>query len=72
MFSIASGYAAGTFGRQLAWIFLGGLAVFTFAIGLNQPKTEEPDPVLKIASSRPVDEETSFCPGTRRGNEERV
>jgi hypothetical protein len=68
MFSIASGYAAGTFGRQLAWIFLGGLAIFTFAIGLSQPKMEEPDPVLKIASSRPVDEETSLL---RNGEEER-
>jgi hypothetical protein len=68
MFSTASGYAAGTFGRQLAWIFLGGLAIFTFAIGLSQPKMEEPDPVLKIASSRPVDEETSLI---RNGEEER-
>jgi hypothetical protein len=68
MFSIASGYAAGTFGRQLAWIFLGGLAIFTFAIGLSQPKMEEPDPVLKIASSRPVDEETSLL---RNGEEAR-
>jgi hypothetical protein len=68
MFNIASGYAAGTFGRQLAWIFLGGLAVLTFAIGLSQPKMEEPDPVLKIASSRPVDEETSLL---RNGEEAR-
>ena len=68
MFSITSGYAAGTFGRQLAWIFLGGLAIFTFAIGLSQPKMEEPDPVLKTASSGPVDEETSLL---RNGEEER-
>ena len=60
MFSIASGHPAGTFGRQLAWVFLGGLAVFTFAIGLSQPKMEETDPILKIVNSRPVDEETSL------------
>jgi len=63
MFSIASGYPAGTFGRQLAWVFLGGFAVSTFAIGLSQPKMEGPDPILKIANSRPVDEETSLLGG---------
>jgi hypothetical protein len=68
MFSFAGGYPAGTFGRQLAWIFLGGLAVFTFAIGLTQPRMEEPDPILKIATSRPSDEETSLL---RNGEEER-
>ena len=71
MFSIASGYPAETFGRQLAWIFLGGLAVFTFAIGLSQPKMEEPDPILKIVNSRPVDEETSLL-GGQEGERERA
>jgi len=60
MFSIASKFAAGTVGRQLAWIFLGGLAVITFAVGLSQPEMEEADPVLKLADSQPVDEETSL------------
>lgn len=60
MSSIASRFAAGTVGRQLAWIFLGGLAVITFAVGLSQPEMEEADPVLKLADSRPVDEETSL------------
>jgi hypothetical protein len=60
MFSIASRFAAGTVGRQLAWIFLGGLAVLTFAVGLSQPEMEEADPVLKQANSGPVDEETSL------------
>jgi hypothetical protein len=60
LFSIASEFAAGTVGRQLAWIFLGGLAVITFAVGLSQPEMEEADPVLKLAESRPVDEETSL------------
>jgi hypothetical protein len=60
MFSIASGFAAGTIGRQLAWIFLGGLAVTTFVVGLSQPEMEEADPILKIGSSGPVDEETSL------------
>jgi len=58
MFSIASGFADGTIGRQLAWIFLGGLAVLTFAVGLSQPEMEEANPVLKQAGPRPVDEET--------------
>jgi hypothetical protein len=60
MFSIASGFAAGTVGRQLAWIFLGGLAVITFVVGLSQPEMEEADHVLKLANSGPVDEETSL------------
>jgi hypothetical protein len=60
MFSIASRFAARTVGRQLAWIFLGGLAVLTFAVGLSQPEMEEADPVLKQADSRPADEETSL------------
>ena len=58
MFSIASRFAAGTFGRQLAWIFLGGLAIVTFIVGLCQPEMEEADPVLKLVDSGPVDEET--------------
>jgi hypothetical protein len=58
MFSIASRFAAGTVGRQLAWIFLGGLAIITFAVGISQPEMEEADPVLKLADSRFVDEET--------------
>jgi hypothetical protein len=60
MFSIASRFAAGTVSRQLAWIFLGGLAIITFAVGLSQPEMEEADPVLKLAGSRSVDEETSL------------
>jgi hypothetical protein len=57
MFSIASLYPAGSWGRQLAWIFLGGLAVVTFAVGLSQPDMEEADPVLELADSSEVDEE---------------
>jgi hypothetical protein len=57
MFSIASLYPAGSWGRQLAWIFLGGLAVVTFAVGLSQPDMEEADPVLKLADSSETDEE---------------
>jgi hypothetical protein len=68
MFSVASAYPPETLGRQIAWIFLGGLAAFTFAIGLTQPKMEGPDPILQIATSRPVDEETSLL---RNGEEER-
>jgi hypothetical protein len=60
MFSIASRFAAGTVGRQLAWIFLGALAIISFAVGLSQPEMEEADPVLRLANSRPVDEETSL------------
>jgi hypothetical protein len=60
MFSIASKFAAGTVGRQLAWIFLGGLAVITLAVGLSQPEMEEADPVLKQATLQSVDEETSL------------
>lgn len=60
MFSIATHYPVGTLGRQLAWIFLGGLAVLTFAVGLSQPKRKGADPILKLASSRPADEETSL------------
>jgi hypothetical protein len=60
MFSIASRFAAGTVGRQLAWIFLGGLAIITFAVGLSQPEMEEADPVLKLADSQSVDEGTSL------------
>jgi hypothetical protein len=60
MLSIASEFVAGTVGRQLAWIFLGGFAVITFAVGISQPEMEEADPVLKFADSRPVDEETSL------------
>jgi len=60
MFSIASKFASGTVGHQLAWIFLGGLAVITFAVGLSQPEMEKADPVLKLADSQPVDEETSL------------
>jgi hypothetical protein len=60
MFSLASGFTAGTVGRQLAWIFLGGLAITTFVVGLSQPEMEEADPILKLASSGPVDEETSL------------
>jgi len=62
MFSIASGFPSETFGRQLAWVFLGGFAVFTFVVGLSQPKMEGADPILKPVSSRPVDEETSLLP----------
>lgn len=58
MFSIASGFAAGTFGRQLAWVLLGGFAVFTFAVGLSQPKMEGANPVSDLADSAAVDEET--------------
>jgi hypothetical protein len=60
MFSIASGFAAGSVGRQLAWIFLGGLALLTFVVGLSQPEMEEADPILKLAELGPVDEETSL------------
>ena len=60
IFSTASGYSAGTLGRQIAWVFLGALAIFTFTVGLTQPKMEGPDPILEAASSRPVDEETSL------------
>jgi len=67
MFSIASGYPAGTLGRQIAWMFLGGLTILTFTIGLTQPKMEGPDPILEAASSRALDEETSLLE-----NEERV
>ena len=58
MFSIASGFPARTIGRQLAWIFLGRLAVLTFAVGLSQPEMEEANPVLKQADPGLVDEET--------------
>ena len=57
MFSIASLHPAATWGRQLAWIFLGGLAAVTFAVGLSQPDMEEADPVLKLADASEVDEE---------------
>jgi hypothetical protein len=57
MFSIASLHPAGSWGRQLAWICLGGLAVVTFAVGLSQPDMEEADPVLKLADSSEIDEE---------------
>jgi hypothetical protein len=70
MFSIASGFAAGTIGRQLAWIFLGGLAVITFVVGLSQPEMEEADPILKLANSGPIDEETSLL-GNGGGTVER-
>jgi len=66
MFSIASGYTAGTLGRQIAWVFLGALAIFTFTVGLTQPKMEGPDPILEAASSRPVDEETSLLENGER------
>ena len=67
MFSIASDYPAGTLGCQIAWMFLAGIAIFTFTIGLTQPKMEGPDPILEAASSRALDEETSLLE-----NEERV
>ena len=66
MFSIASGYPAGTLGRQIAWMFLGGLTILTFTIGLTQPKMEGPDPILEAGSSRPVDEETSLLADGQR------
>jgi hypothetical protein len=44
-------------------MFLGGLAVATFAVGLCQPDMEEADPVLKFAEERPVDEETPLLRG---------
>jgi hypothetical protein len=63
MFSIASAFAAGTIGRQLPWIFLGGFAILTFGFGLGQPEMEEADPILKLAASEPVDEETPLLSG---------
>jgi hypothetical protein len=69
MFSIASGFAAGSIGRQLAWIFLGGLALLTFVVGLSQPEMEEADPILKLAESGPVDEETSLLGNNGRATD---
>jgi hypothetical protein len=69
MFSIASGFSFGTLGRQLAWIFLGGFAVITFAVGLSRPKMEAADSVLRFANSRTVDEETSLL-GNAEGDED--
>lgn len=69
LFRSASGFPAGTLGRQIAWLFLAGSAIFTFIIGLTQPKMEGPDPILEAASSRPVDEETSLL---EDGERERV
>lgn len=41
----------------MAWIFLGGLAAVTFAVGLSQPHMEEADLVLKLADASEADEE---------------
>jgi hypothetical protein len=57
MFSIASAFPPGSIGRQLAWIYLAGFAVITFAIGLSQPDIEGEDPVVKSAHSGTDDEE---------------
>jgi hypothetical protein len=58
MFSIASGFLEGPFGRQLAWIILGGWAIVVFAVGLSQPEMEGRDPILEHAAERRAGEET--------------
>jgi hypothetical protein len=69
MFSIASRYSDGTWGRQLAWIFLGGLAVFNLVVGLSQPKMEGADPILKAVNTGPADEETALLSNDGEGAE---
>lgn len=68
MFSIASGFPAGSIGRQAAWMFLGGCATLTLVVGLSQPEMEEADPVLKLADSS-IDEETSLLRNSNDGIE---